>query len=82
MEIGHTFYSWSTFIVMEAGFLHYVFCLNFMVYIQDPFYYFSANKKYPLFSILHQELKLDLKTDKLIQSLVSDHCNMFLIETF
>ena len=24
VEIGHTFYSWSTFIVMEAGFLLYV----------------------------------------------------------
>ena len=24
MEIGHTFYSWSTFILMEAGFLLYV----------------------------------------------------------
>ena len=32
-----------------------IFCLNFMVYIQDPFYYFSANKKYPLFSILPKE---------------------------
>ena len=29
-----------------------VFCLNFMVHIQYPFYYFLANKKYPLFSIL------------------------------
>ena len=29
-----------------------IFCLNFMVHIQYPFYYFLANKKYPLFSIL------------------------------
>ena len=27
-------------------------CLNFMVHIQYTFFYFSANKKYPLFSIL------------------------------
>ena len=33
--------------------LCFIFGLNFMVYVQDPFYYFSANKKYPLFSILH-----------------------------
>ena len=35
MEIGHTFYSWSTFIVMEAGFLHYVLssaCISWYIF--------------------------------------------------
>ena len=31
-----------------------IFCLNFMVHIQYPFYYFLANKKYPIFSILRK----------------------------
>ena len=30
-----------------------ILCLNFMVHIQNTVYYFSANKKYPLFSISH-----------------------------
>ena len=35
MEIGHTFYSWSTFIVMEAGFLLYVLssaCISWYIF--------------------------------------------------
>ena len=33
-------------------------CLNLMVNIQYTFYYFSANKKYPLFGILYCDLNL------------------------
>ena len=33
-----------------------IFCLNFMLHIQYPFYHFSAYKKYPLFSILHLKI--------------------------
>ena len=35
MEIGHTFYSWSTFIGMEAGFLLYVLssaCISWYIF--------------------------------------------------
>ena len=40
---------------METDFLLYVniLYLNLMVHIQYTFDYFSGNKKYPLFSILH-----------------------------
>ena len=43
---------WTAFAILAMFTLCLIFCLSFMVYIQDPFYYFSANKKYPLFSIL------------------------------
>ena len=56
MEIGHTFYSCSTFYCAGNRLFTVCLipCLNFMVHVQYTFYYFSANKKYPLFSILQE----------------------------
>ena len=39
-----------------------------MVYIQYTFYYFSANKKYPLFSILHLKQTETVK-EKLLKNI-------------
>ena len=53
-----------------------IFCLNFMAHIQYPFYYFSANKKYPLFSILLQDSSvIDIKTLRQVENfLVGKRC--------
>ena len=45
--------SWDWFLQIGWNEVVVTECLNFMVHIQYPFYYFLANKKYPIFSILH-----------------------------
>ena len=72
---GHTFYTWPTF--YRAGnqlfTARLVLCLNFVVHIQYTFYYFSVNKKYPLFSILLANLLFDSFLDTAPCGVASSH---------
>ena len=59
MEIGHTFYSWSTFIVMEAGFLLYILssaCIS--LYIFSTLFTIFRPIKSTLYSVFYWNVRI------------------------